>query len=163
MSARISSAPFRRFRVPIAVLLLSWPVAATAQHRHSWDAIRSTLERQDVEVDVAFSDGRNDILTLSMEKTDTFESGPLSLSWDRRQVADVRLLRIEDGVYIVLSVEGTRELKAPVGFWHVDGTGVPGLHEGQWRIGSHDEVRGFNAMLGVGDRILGDVHLAAQW
>ena len=148
-------------RVLVAALLVSWPAAATAQQEHDWNVIQNTLHQHRVDVDVNVVDGRNDLLSVSMEKTDTFESGPFSLSWDRRQVADAKLLRIEDGVYVVLSVEGTRELKAPVGIWHVDGTGVPGLHEGQWRIGN-DEVRGFNAMLGVGDSIRGDIHVAAR-
>jgi hypothetical protein len=143
-------------RLVIATLLLSWSSAATAQEtmQRNWKTIRTTLEEHAVDVDV--SDTRSDILSISMEKTDTFESGPFKLQWDRRQVADVKLLEIEKHVYVVLSVEGTSDLKAPLGVWHVDEAGVPGLHEGNWRIADED-TRGFNVMLGVGDRIRGDI------
>ena len=93
-----------------------------------------------------------------MEKTDTFESGPFNLEWSRRQVANVKLLEIQKFVYVVLSVDGTRELKAPVGRWHVDTVGVPGFREQDWVWGIAEEnTDGFDAMLGVGDRIRGDI------
>ena len=66
-------------RLVIATLLLSWSSAATAQEtmQRNWKTIRTTLEEHAVDVDV--SDTRSDILSISMEKTDTFESGPFKL------------------------------------------------------------------------------------
>ena len=143
-------------RMTVRVLLLLWSSAAAAQEttQWNWDVVRDSLKKHAVEVEM--SGTRNDVVSISMTKTDTVERGLFEFEWDRRQEADLKLFEIENDLFVVLSVEGSTSLKPPLGTWHTYEEGVPGFHEGNWLVEA-EETRGFEPMFVVGDRIRGNI------
>ncbi len=72
-------------------------------------------------------------------QTKTNGRGLLGLKWDQREVANVKVLEVDENLYIVLSVDGSTSLKAPAGAWHIENEEVPDFYRGP-EVG--DMIRG---------------------
>ena len=128
-------------RMTVSVLLLLWSSVAVAQDDSfsrleersrdamKWEEVRHELQKKNV--DVQFKLQYGDVIPISMlRETETEGRGLLRLKWDQREVADVELLAVGDNLYVVLSVNGSMSLKAPLGAWHVENEEVPDFYTG---------------------------------
>ena len=63
-------------------------------------------------------------------QTKTNGRGLLRLEWDQREVAKVKVLEVDENLYLVLSLDGSTSLKAPAGAWHIKNEKVPAFYQG---------------------------------
>ncbi len=87
------------------------------------------------------------VISVFMERTTKTADGHgfFGTKWDQRETATVDLLEVYPDVYVVLGVNGSTSVKAPLGDWREEKTGIPdfyprNLYPGRALI--HGDVRG---------------------
>lgn len=92
-----------------------------AESAVDWKTWRDGLGAE-VKIKVDNNDTKDSLrgVSVSMEReTETDGHGFLGLKWRLREVANLELIHLGNGLYVVANVSGTVSSKAPFGNWHV--------------------------------------------
>lgn len=105
----------------------------------SWDDVLRRFG-DDVSVSVNPSNSPDTLpgVSVSVQKeTTTDGNGFLQLRWQLREVANLELIRLQEGLYIVANASGQVSSKAPFGTWHTQSEGpLPQFYSGGPSVGT---------------------------
>lgn len=132
------------FRAATLAFLLTWLSTATGQSGVQSETFPRLQERsmkamdwcdlkdkmgEEIKFDIS-RPGDDSILISMTKRTKTNGRGLLRLQWDQREVGNMKVLEVDENLYIVLSVDGSTSLKAPAGAWRVENEEVPDFYQG---------------------------------
>lgn len=131
------------FRLATLAFFLTWLSTATAQNgvqsetfprlkersetAMDWGDLKAEIKKK-ADIDIS-RPGDDSILISMIRKTKTDGRGLLRLEWDQQEVANVKVLEVDRNLYIVLSVDGSTSVKAPMGAWHIENEEVPNFYQ----------------------------------